>query len=123
MGKIAPDLMIDAALDYVAGSDYETICSGSPATFADAYTNLMLAKIPISSGSFTKADAAGGGRQTTIAAKPSVSITNSGTALACCLVNASGSTLRYVTTVTSQVLTSGGTCDIPAWILTIGDPT
>jgi hypothetical protein len=123
MGKLAPDGMIDASLDYVAGSNYECVCSGSPATFADAYTNLMLARVAVTSGSFTKADAAGGGRQVTIAAKPGITITNSGTALAVAMVEASGSTLRYVTTCTSQALVAAGTVDIPAWIITIGDPT
>jgi hypothetical protein len=124
MAKYAPDAMIDSALDYVAGSNYLTVCSGSPTTFADAYTNLMLAKIPISSGSFTKADAAGGGRQLTVAAKTGMTISNSGTALFVGLVEAiSGSTLRYGTICDSQALVAGGTVDVPAWVITIGDPT
>ncbi len=122
MGKLAPDAMIDSALDYVAGSNYECVCSGSPTTFVDAYTNLMLARIEVTSGSFTKEDAAGGGRQVTIAAKPGITITNSGTALAVAMVETSGSTLRYVTTCTSQALVAAGTVDIPAWVITIGDP-
>jgi len=121
--KIAPDGMIDAALDFVAGANYYCICSGSPATFADTYTNLMLARTPIASGSFTKADAAGGGRKITVAAKTGISITNSGTALAVGLVEASSSTLRYVTTCTSQALVAGGTVDTNAFVITIGDPT
>jgi hypothetical protein len=123
MGKLAPNEMIDSALNYVGGSDYMCICSGSPATYTDAYTNLMLAKTAMTSGSFTVADAAGGGRQVTMTAHSGVSITNGGTALACALVKTGDTTLRYVTTVTSQVLTAGGTCDIPAWVITIGDPT
>jgi hypothetical protein len=115
--------MIDASLDYVAGSNYECVCSGSPTTFQQAYIDNMLAKISISSGSFTKADAAGGGRQVTIAAKPAVPILSSGTALSVALVDASGSTLRYTTSCDSQALVAAGTVDIPAWVITIGDPT
>jgi hypothetical protein len=116
MGKFAPDATIDASLDYIAGSTYMTVCSGSPVTYADAYTNLMLAKIAVTSGSFTKADDTSG-RKVTMDAKPGVSITNSGTALAVALVEISGSTLRYVTTCTSQSLTAGGTVDIPSLII------
>lgn len=69
MGKYAPDATIDASLDYIAGSNYITICSGSPTTYQEAYIDNMLAKISITSASFTKADAAGGGRQLTISSK------------------------------------------------------
>ena len=125
MGKVSPDAMIDGALDYVVGSDMYCVCSGSPATFTDAYTTLMLARATVTSGSFTKADDATGvlGRKVTMTAYSGIAITNSGSALAVALVNAAGSTLRYVTTCTSQWLVSGGTVDIPAWKIQIGDPT
>lgn len=123
MGKLAPDAMIDSSLDYVAGSNYYCVCSGSPATFTAAFTTNVLAKQLVASGSFTKADAGGGGRQLTMTAAPGVPITANGDALAVALVEATGSTLRYVTTCTLQALVSGGTVDIPAWVITIGDPT
>jgi hypothetical protein len=123
MGKFAPDTTLDQELDFIALSDYICACSGSPITFQQAYVDNMLAKSPISSGSFTKADAAGGGRQLTIAQKDDISITNSGTCLAVALVNVSASSLRLVTTASSQALVSGGTVSIPQWVFTIGDPT
>ena len=122
MGNLAPDTMIDASLDYVAGSNYLVICSGSPTTFTDAYTNLMLAKTPISSGSFTKADASGGGRQITIATKSGITVSSSGTALFVGLVETTGSTLRYGTTCASQVLAVTDIINTSAWTITIGDP-
>jgi hypothetical protein len=123
MAKFAPDNTLDQELDYIALSDYMCACSGSPITFADAYTNLMLAKVAMAGGDFTKADDTSG-RKLSMAAKTGVSITNSGTCLAVALVNASGSTLRWVTTATSQVLTAGGTVDFPAnWKINIQDPT
>ena len=126
MGKFAPDAMIDASLIYVAGSDYMTVCSGSPLTFTDAWTNNILAKVAMISGSgggdFTIADDTSG-RKITMTAKSGVSIDTSGTALAVTLVDASGSTLRYVTTCTSQDLVAGGTVDIPTWKINIADPT
>ena len=122
MGKVAPDLFIDGALDYAAGADMYTVASGSPATFTDAYTTLMLARVAVSSGCFVKADDTSG-RKLTMATKTGISITNSGDALAVCLVNAAGSTLRYVTTCTQQTLTAAGTVDIPTWKINIQDPT
>jgi len=122
MGKLAPDAMIDASLDYVAGSDLMIVCSGSPATYTDAFTTNKLASQAMASGSFTKADDTSG-RKITMAAANGVPITASGDALAVALVNTSGSTLRYVTTCTLQALVSGGTVDIPAWKINIADPT
>lgn len=123
MGKVAPDGMIDAALNWVAGSaNYYTVCSGSPATFADAFTNNILAGIGITSGCFALADDTSG-RKLTITAKTSASITSSGSALAVCLVDIPNSRLLYITTCTSQYLVSGGTVDIPSWKINIADPT
>jgi hypothetical protein len=122
MGKYAPDATLDQELDYIALSDYMCACSGSPTTFSDAYTNLMLAKVAMSAGDFTKGNDVNG-RKVTMSAKTSVPITNSGTCLAVALVNASASSLRFVTTATSQVLTAGGTVDFPAgWKINIQTP-
>jgi hypothetical protein len=120
--KLAPDAMIDGALDYAAGSDYYCVCSGSPTTYTQAYTTNMLARIIVSSGSFVKADDASG-RKVTMTAAPSVPITNSGFAEAVALVKVGDTTLRYCTTCTGQQLTAGGTVDIPSWKINIADPT
>lgn len=123
MGKVAPDGMIDAALNWVAGSaNYYTVCSGSPASYADARTNNILAGIAVTSGCFLKADDTSG-RKLTISAKTSASITASGSALAVCLVDEANSRLLYITTCTEQYLVSGGTVDIPEWKINIQDPT
>jgi hypothetical protein len=114
MAKYAPDAMIDASLDYVAGSNYCCVSSGSPITYADAFTNNILAGIVMTSGCFAKADDTSG-RKLTMSALTSASITANGTAAAVCLVETAGSTLRYVTTCTEQALVSGGTVDIPSW--------
>lgn len=126
MAKAAPDAMIDASLDYVAGSDTMCVCSSQPTTEAEAYTTYMLARTAMTpgagNGDFTKADDTSG-RKVTMTAKSGVSITNGGTALHVALVNHAGGTLRYVTTCTSQALTGGGTVDVPAWKINIADPT
>jgi hypothetical protein len=59
----------------------------------------------------------------TVAAKNGVSVSASGTANHLALVTVSGTVVRYVTTCTSQVLTSGNTINIPAWDIEIGAAT
>jgi hypothetical protein len=124
MGKVAPDATIDSSLNYVAASDYICVCSGSPATYADAKATLILAGQVCTSGCFTgPADGSPNGRTLTMVARTSASITASGSALAVALVKISDTTLRYVTTCTSQYLVSGGTVDVPSWTINIADPT
>jgi len=123
MGKVAPDAMIDAALAYVQACDKEFVCSAEPTSYSDAATVVDLATasmtpttdFPVANGS--------SGRKCTPAAKTGVTIDHGGTATHVALGLSSGSTLRYVTTCTSQVLTGGGTVDIPAWIIQINDPS
>ena len=122
MTKIAPDAMIDAALSYAGGGDTMCVCSTQPTTEAEAYTTYMLARVAMVGGDFVNADDVSG-RKMTVAAKSGISITNPGTALHVALVNHSGGTIRYITTCTSQVLTAGGTVDVPAWKINIADPT
>lgn len=124
MSKFAPDLVMDSGFAWISGSaQYYTVCSGSPLTFADARTNNILAGIAITSACFTLANGDTSGRKMTITAKTSASITNSGSALAVCILNITNSSLLYVTTCTEQYLVSGGTVDIPAWKIEIQDPT
>jgi len=131
MGKLAPDAMIDAALDYVAASDLITVCQDTPITYADATDHNdaggdVLASHAMTpgagNGDYTKADDTSG-RKLTMTAQSAISILHSGTATHVALTLAAGTTLRYVTTCTSQALTAGGTVDIPAWKINIADPT
>ena len=125
MGKYAPDAFMDQAFSYITGSaNYYTVCSGSPTTYADARTNLALAGLPIVSGCFTgPGDGTPNGRTLTVVARTSASITASGSALAVCILNTTNSAVLYVTTCTQQYLVSGGTVDIPQWLINIADPT
>ena len=122
MAKAAPDAMIDASLDYAAGSTKLVVCSAQPTTYAEANATYALADVVIDSGDFTKADDTSG-RKVTIGAQSAVPIDTTGTATHVALIETSGSTLRYVTTCTSQALVSGGTVDVPAWKINIQDPT
>ena len=133
MGKIAPNAMIDAALAYVAACDLMTVCQDTPASYADATGHNdaggdVLASIDMTpgdgNGDFAIADDATGnfGRKLTMTEQLAVAILHSGTATHIALTLAAGTTLRYMTTCTSQALTAGGTVDIPSWKIQITDP-
>lgn len=122
MAKASPDAVIDAALDYVAACDLMIVCSAQPTTYAEATATYDLADVAMAGGDFAKADDTSG-RKLTMAAKSSVTIDHSGTATHIALCRSADSSLRYVTTCTSQSLTAGGTVDFPAWKINIGDPT
>ncbi len=124
MAKRAPVETLDAQLDYVAGSTALHICSSEPATFAAVGTS-SLGTLAMAGGDFTKSGTVPANRVLTIAAKSGVPITstNAGSTLHLALVNTAGSTLRYVTTIPSQSLTSGNTANTGTWTITLSQPT
>lgn len=120
MGKATPDAILDAMADAIkAAVTQEVVTSGEPANFA-GIAAVTLATVAFATGDMTKANGDVSGRKVTQAQKSAVSITASGTATH--VVLASASVLLYVTTCTSQVLTSGGTVTIPAWDIEVADP-
>lgn len=122
MAKKADDTFLDAALDDIAanGTVYH-INTAEPATRAASITD-SLATQALVGGDYTKANGDTSGRKTTIAQKAGISIDVTGTATHVAIIDAS-TRLIYVTTCTSQLLTSGGTVTIPAWDIEIRDPT
>jgi len=118
MAKYVPDVRIDLELDVLETTNIH-VCNDQPVTYGDI-AGMMLAEQVIS-GSFTKADGVTG-RKTTVPAQSGLTISNTGTATHVALSNGTD-TLMAVTTATSQALTQGGTLDIPAWAMTVGDPT
>lgn len=125
MAKAANDLVMDAALDYVATSTRMIACSAQPTTYTEANSTFALADVTMSSGDFTKANGDTSGRKVTVGAKTGVLIDTSGTANHVALVDVANTRLVYVTTCTSQALTANGsnTVNFPAWDIEIGDPT
>jgi hypothetical protein len=121
MARYANDLMMDAALDWLADADYVCVCEGQPTTFAEAYTTYNLAKIGITSGCFTKADGTGSGRKSTISVCGGT-VATSGSADHMALVKASASQLNYVFVLTSQYLTAGNPITTPALYAEVQDP-
>jgi hypothetical protein len=124
MPKQAPDATIDAMLDYIAGATAMHAISAYAAddTYATVTGN-SLADVVMAGGDFTKAAGDTSGRKVTVAAKSGVNVDVTGTATHVALVNTAGTTVRYVTTCTSQALTSGNTVNFPSWKVEVNDPT
>lgn len=125
MAKWQNDLMLDAALNWLkSDATYAAtklhVCSSQPTTYAEANATYMLAQVAIDSSDFTgPANGDTNGRKISINEQADISVTNSGTAEHIALTNAD--TLLYVTTCTSQALTSGNTVTVPAWDIEIAD--
>lgn len=123
MAKAAPDATIDSMFDYIDQSNIMHVCSGQPANYA-GIAAVSLADVALTPDTdFTKADGDTNGRKVTVAAKNAVPVDNSGTATHVVIARTNDSTLRYVTTCTSQALTAGNTVNIPAWDIEVADPT
>lgn len=98
-----------------------TLCTAEPTTYTQATATNKLADVTMASGDFTNADGSTSGRKVTVAGKAGVPVDTTGSATHVALCDAT--TLLYVTTMTSQALTSGNTVDIGAWVVEIADPT
>lgn len=120
MGKATPDAVLDAIADrIIADAEFLIVCSGEPANYAGVAA-VALADVAIDTSDFTKANGDTNGRKVTIGAQSAVPIDSSGTATHVVLVGFAS--LLYVTTCTSQALTSGGTVSTPAWDIEVADP-
>ena len=89
--------------------------------FAVCTMAYALADVAVDAGDFTLGDGDVSGRKVTIAEQADIEVDDSGTATHVALVNSGDTTLRYVTTVTSQVVTDGNTVTIGAWKIEIAD--
>lgn len=123
MSKWVNDLVNDAALDVIATATRLFVCSTQPATYAEAADDNNLATKTISGADFAKANGDSSGRKVTVAAQNGLNVDTGGTAQHVALGIAGTSTLVYVTTCTSQVLTQNNTINIPAWKIELADPT
>lgn len=122
MAKSVHNDVLDGAWNVLNDGDIETVCSAEPTTRTEAITTFKLADVALTPGTdFTIADGTTSGRKCTIAAKNAVPVDSSGTATHVAVCDATR--LLYVTTCTSQALTSGNTVNIPAWSAEIADPT
>jgi hypothetical protein len=122
MAKSVADAVLDAALNVIKTTGVlVTVCNAEPTTYAQASATFKLADVASTSTDFTIANGDTSGRKVTVGQFSAVPVDTTGTAthIAIC----SGSALLYVTTCTSQALTSGNTVTIPAWKIEIADPS
>jgi len=121
MAKFAADSVLDALLDKVATGTILTVCDTQPTTRTEAVTTYKLADVVIDSGDFSKANGDTSGRKVTVAQQDTIAVDSTGTATHIAICD--GSNLLYVTTCTSQLLTSGNTVTVPAWDIEVADPS
>lgn len=121
MGKVVSNDVLDAALNEIATATEMYLCTSEPANRAAADTASVIPAHTLTGGDFTNADGDTSGRKVTIAAQNSLTADASGTVTHVAICDAS--TLLYVTTCTSQAVTSGNTVNIGSWDVEIADPT
>ena len=123
MAKACSDAYMEAMLQLIDNADTLSVCSGQPANVA-GIAAVLLAEVALTpgdgNGDFTIANGDTNGRKLTVAQQAAIAITASGDATH--IVIDDGTNL-YITTCTSQTLTSGGTVTVPAWDIEVADPS
>ena len=124
MGKSAHNDVLDGSPNVIKNNCTRiTLCSQEPTTFAEADVTHKLADVTVDSTDFTNADGDTSGRKLTVGAQSAVPVDTSGTSTHVALLDVANSKLLYVTTHTSQAVTSGNTADIAAWDIEFADPS
>lgn len=125
MSKQQNDLGLDAALDWFADCDLLIVCTAQPTTYVEATATYALADVALTpgngNGDFVLGNGDTSGRKSAVQQQANIDIDASGTAQHIALCKSGDTTLRYVTTCTSQALTSGGTVTVPEWDIEIAD--
>ncbi|QMW23381.1 hypothetical protein [Sandaracinobacteroides saxicola] len=119
MGKWVADVVLDGALNIVAGATRMVAVNGQPASFAAANAG-KLAEAVMAPADFTLAAGDVSGRKVTVAAKNGLAVLSNGSADHVALLDATR--LLYVTTCPVQSLPTGGTVNFAAWAVEIGAP-
>ena len=124
MAKYANPTLIDGAFNVIKTSAdviTYTLCSTQPTTRTEAVTTYMLASTTLNKTTeVTLANGDVSGRKMTISAKTGISVTNTGSGQHVAICDATN--LLYVTTTTTQAVSSGGTVDIGTWKTEIAAP-
>jgi len=119
MGRAVSSGFIDGGLTAIAGSTTITVCAGQPTSISNIAAR-ALATATITGGSLVIGAGTPNGRDLTVGQQNDLPITVSGTADHIAIDDG---TDFYVTTATTQVLTSGGTVTVNNWVINIADPT
>jgi len=128
MGKMVPDAVLDAALNVIDLADEMYVCSAEPTNYADIANSDLVGPISLTpgtgNGDFTNGNGDTSGRKVTVAAQNGATAIASGSATHVVLATGGATDLiRYITTCTSQSITSGNTVNVGAWDVEIADPT
>lgn len=117
MGFMAPDAVIDKALEDVALSDRLYVCSDEPTSFTEASSTQNLATIILTAGKgngdWTIGNGDTSGRKLTIAEQAGTG-TTTGTATHVAFGVNGSSTLKFVCTLTSMLIQAGVAFTIPS---------
>lgn len=119
MAKAVTDGFLDGTLDNISGSTALNITTAEPISVAECDSLSLIPPHTLTGADFVKANGDTSGRKVTVQAQNTLSIDVSGTATHVCINDGVD---FYVTTATSQALTSGGTVSVPAWDIEIADP-
>lgn len=119
MARWANDAGMDAALTYWTDADRMDLCTAQPTTFTEARTTYSVGNVAPTFDAITDGDTSG--RKRRIQAKTGIAIGANGTVTHLALTKTTGSVLVYVTTTTSQGVSSGGTADTSAWDIEVAD--
>ena len=123
MARSQNDSMLDAALQFVIDNSDKIFILASgvhPMTYASAKAH-SLASAAIASTIFSIADGDVSGRKLTVAIVSSISVTTTGSVTHTMLVNASASSVTYLTETSAQALTAGNSLNTQAWDIEIED--
>lgn len=127
MAKLVPDAILDAMLEVIAdGVDRIDICKDTPTDYSTATTSgtHSLGSVSVTAGAgngdWTLGNGDTSGRKLTLAQQTGVTIGTSGTATHIAGTDGS-SVLYFVTTCTSQAVTSGNTATINSFDIEISD--
>lgn len=124
MAKSVHDDVLDGALNIIKNNCTRMVaCSTQPTSFTEANATYALADVTMASGDFTLANGDISGRKVTVAANTGVTVDAAGTVTHVALLDVANSKLLYVTTTTSQGVSSGGTVDFGAWKVELADPS
>lgn len=123
MARYQNDSMLDAGLNWVKdNTDKLLILSDGSTimTYDFAKTN-TLASVAVASTIFTLGNGDVSGRKITIAIVSGISVTTTGSATHTALVNASASSVTYLTESSAQPLTAGNALDTTAFDIELED--
>lgn len=121
MAKAASSGVLDGLLNtiYTAATGI-AVCAGQPADAAAAAAGIAVGTIATGAGGYTKSGISS--RVMEVAAVAGISISTTAVADHIALFSTVANVLYFVTTVSSQALSSGGTVNVSTWSISVEQP-